>query len=664
MKLARWLLPLVSLAIVLLVVWWDSGKERIGPGPLHPAHDAVAELAHGANCEACHRSGAGVDPVACNRCHEPVGGQLAAQKGFHGNLPAADRNRCEACHGEHHGAAVALIAPHAFARAGVADVPKYDHRGLGFRLTGAHAALPCAKCHAKADAAEPPRGGRFLGLSQTCTSCHQDPHKDAFGADCAGCHGQEAKWKAVPGFRHETFALADAHRAVACEKCHAAGTDRDVVREREKAAPVRNCGGCHADPHRADAAKSLRLARTEDCAKCHDAVDWKRAVVTVEQHATYGFVLAGPHAKVACATCHGDAAKGPRWRDHAPALASCGACHEQPHAPALLAAATAARGPADGCAGCHVDAEPDWRKGTISAEQHAATGFPLAVPHGKVACAKCHTGETRTARYPGRPAADCRACHADVHKGQFDRDDRYHQCTACHSATSFQPAAFGVAMHAATKFPLTGAHDAVSCVACHREQKAGARTFCGTPGECVACHADVHKGGFDRPGRPRAIEGRTACLRCHDTQAFAPVVGSFDHAMWTGYELAGAHGKVDCAGCHPRRASAAPGTPRLGAAPGTRCAACHVDVHAGQFAVGGATDCARCHTATTFRDLHFDHQQTRFPLDKVHAPVACAKCHPSYPVGEAKIVRYRPLGVLCGDCHKLGVPGAPQGGAR
>ena len=54
MKLARWLLPALSLLAVLWLTWRDVRGARTGPGPLHSAHAAVAALAGGADCASCH----------------------------------------------------------------------------------------------------------------------------------------------------------------------------------------------------------------------------------------------------------------------------------------------------------------------------------------------------------------------------------------------------------------------------------------------------------------------------------------------------------------------------------------------------------------------------------------------------------------------------------
>lgn len=661
MKLARWLLPLLSLAIVLWVTVWDLGGDRMGPGPLHPVHAALPELS-GDNCEACHRSGAGIDAAACSKCHEPIAAQVQASAGLHGNLAPQQRERCEVCHSEHHGATAPLIAGHAFALAGFPESAPYDHRHVDFKLVGAHTGVACAKCHVGADADEPPAGGRFLGITQTCTECHDDVHRTAFGRDCEDCHGQERPWKESPGFRHESFALQDAHRKVACADCHQAGTVHDVAALREKEQPTRTCAECHADPHTADSVakvRSLRLENSGDCARCHTATEFKGAHVTPEEHAELGFALRGAHATADCATCHGSATHATRWAGKAPPLAACSACHENPHREQLMAAATAAVGPASGCADCHLDADLHFTDGRMTAAQHAATEFPLTVPHADVACAKCHTGTDHNQRFPqpARLPANCNSCHEDVHKGQFAAEAGFGQCTACHVTTRFLPHAFSTAMHGKTKFPLTGAHDAVACAACHKDVKDGARQFRGTAQECAGCHQDVHKGRFDQKNRPREIDGKQGCARCHDTAAFVPVAAGFDHRRWTDYALDGAHAQLECAKCHPPGAGTA-ASPHLGKAAGTTCSACHQDPHAGQFVSGGSTDCARCHGDTAWQDLRFDHQRhSRFPLDGQHEKLACAKCHISYQTSSGPIVRYRPLGTTCGDCHQLGSSG-------
>jgi len=662
MKSARWIVPVLSLALVLGFTLWDVLRSDAGPGPVHPAHAAVAVLDGGSNCAGCHLDGA-VAADACVRCHDVIGAQVAQGRGVHGSVQAGNAARCEWCHPEHHGDTVPLLPPHAFERVGIADLLRYDHAHVAFELQGEHLELTCDKCHPAAYDVAPPAGGRFLGLSQQCTSCHDDAHAGAFGQDCAQCHGQQRPFAEAPGFVHQRFALDGAHARVECGQCHAPGSERAIENEELAQLDVRGCAACHDDPHAAnaagDVAASLRFDDSGDCRRCHDATAWRSARPSPDEHAQLGFSLRGAHAAADCASCHGDAQRAPLWTAAAPALASCAACHQHEHSAALVTAATAEVAPADGCADCHRDVDADWSQGRITPAQHLVTGFALATPHADLACAKCHDGAGRELRFPGRAASDCVACHQDAHGEQFGSGATLRQCTECHDAHAFRPHRFGVAAHAQT-YALTGAHDAVACSACHRQVVDGVRRFVDTPTACRQCHDDVHAGRFDAASLPQRVDGRAGCARCHDTQGFRTVVGDFDHGAWTGYPLGGAHAKVACADCHSQ-----PSRARLGAVPGQSCADCHVDPHLGQFAPAGGGrvggDCRRCHGEADWRELRFDHgRDSRFALDETHAALACSKCHLGYDSGRGEVIRYKPLGTTCGDCHQLG----PDGGVR
>ncbi len=671
MNLRRWLLPVTSLVAVLAITAWEFASSRTGPGPLHPAHHELDSM-FGSDCSSCHKAGAGVDPEGCIRCHEPIGAQRTARHGLHGSLSKKQFEDCAQCHSEHHGATSALIAPQAFAYAGVHDPAAYDHRHVAdYHLSGAHAVLDCDQCHPAANAPMPPHGGRFLGQQQACAACHEDVHRGVFGVDCEACHGQVEKFRSAPGFLHSIFPLVDAHARVACEKCHEPGTVRATEALSKAPLPARTCAECHVDPHHMRAnvpAKAILLGDTADCARCHASTKWKDARVTPAKHAEFGFPLRGGHAKAECNKCHGDASHPSKHGDSLPQLEACARCHEHPHRAAFVQAAVAVQGPADGCAKCHVDEQADFHLASTTVAQHAATAFPLVEPHAKVECSKCH-GEPEKGlrksyaeRFLSRVPTDCRACHEDVHAGQFDHDARYAQCTACHQPLAFAPNAFGTTMHQKTAFPLTGAHDAVACSRCHDKVKDEVRAFHDTSHQCADCHEDVHQGEFDKSGKPATVGGRTGCARCHDTSAFSPVkTSTFDHGMWTGYRLEGAHARNDCGKCHLPNASAAATVVtakatqrRLGKAAGKNCVDCHRDQHQGQFGQGKTIDCARCHSTEDFHKPRFDHSRdSRFALDAQHAPLACEACHKTYESPAGPVVRYKPLGVECGDCHKL-----------
>jgi hypothetical protein len=106
--------------------------------------------------------------------------------------------------------------------------------------------------------------------------------------------------------------------------------------------------------------------------------------------------------------------------------------------------------------------------------------------------------------------------------------------------------------------------------------------------------------------------------------------------------------------------------------PDQRCAACHQDVHAGQFAARMAKGgCEICHRNEDWHETKFDHNTARFALVGAHQKAACGKCHPREnisanlmqaasgaqmpPVNRVlptDFVRYRPLAFRCADCHQ------------
>jgi hypothetical protein len=650
MKLWRWLLPALSLAAVVVFTWWDVSRVQAGPGPLHPVHAMASGLDGGANCAGCHERGA-VAASGCIACHQPIGNQLSTHRGVHGSLPAAAARACGTCHSDHHGDQRPLLPTVAFVRAGIEHVEAYRHEHVAFGLEGVHETLACEACHPHARDEHPPAGGRFLGKSQRCASCHKDPHRGAFGGDCAVCHGQQPGWRPAARLRHERFALEHGHAAVACTDCHDASGERSVSQELLSQLPVRVCADCHANPH---GTTEVAVADPSDCARCHSSASFGGVLGAPDAHAALGHELHGVHRDVSCRSCHGEPGGRPSWgAGSAPTPADCARCHEAPHDAALLRAADAVEG-ANGCADCHLDSDAGFESGRITPSQHAATGFALAAPHDEVACSTCHVGATRSLRFPDRQPGDCRVCHPGPHGAQFVDGGSMRACTVCHAHDRWQPHHFDANAHAAT-FPLTGAHDAVACTLCHQRDDAGVRRFVGTPDACAHCHEDVHTGRFDAEGLPREVDGRDGCARCHDTRGFRQLRTRFEHGPWTGHRLEGAHAEVACSACHARRPAGG-----LGAAPGKRCSDCHDDVHRGQFAVGKearrATDCRRCHQPTSWPEIRFDHgRDSRFRLDATHRQLACSRCHvPRQQRDGSTFVRYRPLGRDCADCHHLG----------
>lgn len=314
------------------------------------------------------------------------------------------------------------------------------------------------------------------------------------------------------------------------------------------------------------------------------------------------------------------------------------------------------------CASCHPDhagvdfALISWERLGGSAERfdHTNAGWPLDGSHGRQKCSACHKTTFRISpvvRLSQRPKADpgwlglerrCTSCHEDAHRGALDQN-----CLKCHDVEHWKPAPrFD---HAKTNYPLTGAHDTVTCAACHEAPRLQlASDTRGNPiprfkplehRECVACHTDVHRGKLG-----------PACSRCHQTTSFKTINrASFDHDR-TRYPLRGRHVEVACEKCHDfSRGSVAQSRPFA------TCSGCHTpDPHAGTATLAGrVVDCASCHTVEGWRPSSYtvaQHRLTRYPLEGRHQQARCSGCHVKTP-GPPEVVAMRPATADCATCH-------------
>jgi hypothetical protein len=569
-----------------------------------------------------------------------------------------------------------LARPHA-ALEGLENCAKCheEQKGLSARL--------CLDCH-KEVAGRVARGSGFHGhlaepKRSDCASCHPD-HR---GRDFSMIDWEPAREK----FDHRKtgWPLQGAHAKTKCDDCHQRRLVADAgIRQLLDKQPRREtllglstrCDSCHFDEHRG------QLGR--DCAKCHKETEWKPT--TTFGHQATVFPLRGKHGQVACARCHpsvpdertpADAFPKPRAAaflqmkpiEHG----TCESCHEDPHKGSFGAA----------CASCH--SEVGWKiiqvGGTKNASFHDKTRFPLRGGHVGVTCRNCHGPfPGRPARFKGLAFERCSDCHEDAHLGQLRPKStaKPPDCAACHTVNGFSPPRFETEQHAATKFPLEGAHAAASCRGCHViDQKLQARVTPAlhkklkgerrperwsfavmrpprSPQACAGCHEDVHHGQF--------ADGhdKDTCSRCHRTSSFTDL--TFDHAVDSRYPLTGKHAQAPCAGCHRTERQRAGQTMVRYKPLETACARCHADVHRGQFAWTLTSEgreqrrgCEDCHQTSAFQTTLFKHDDRRFTtfaLEGEHATVACAACHRPVQLGAGvTAVRYRPLPRDCESCH-------------
>ncbi|RIK90852.1 MAG: cytochrome C [Proteobacteria bacterium] len=317
-------------------------------------------------CGACHAGGYASTPADCGSCHLVDD----AHRGRYGT-------RCGDCH----------------AAAGWKEAA-FDHaRDTRFALAGRHAEIACEGCHAS---------GFEKALATDCASCHRadDVHEGRHGSRCGDCHGAAA-WTPAR-FDHDVrtkFALAGAHRGLACESCH--------TRPAHEQALATTCISCHRDDDAHEGQQG------ESCERCHVAAGWREQVRF--DHDLARFPLLGMHAVTACESCHTTAA-------HRGTATACSDCHRDDDA---HGGAFGAR-----CESCHnPNAWAAWRF------DHAVQAhFALEGAHAELACASCHQPASEGGALRAI-ATDCGSCHEadDRHQGDLGRD-----CGRCHGQADWR----------------------------------------------------------------------------------------------------------------------------------------------------------------------------------------------------------------------------------
>jgi hypothetical protein len=371
------------------------------------------------------------------------------------------------------------------------------------------------------------------------------------------------------------------------------------------------CQSCHKDPHHG----AFQEAKFRgSCESCHNTGGWKRLKGGAGfDHGGTKFPLTGKHAEVGCAKCHKDS-NFQRPIAHE----KCGSCHADPHGKQFAAT---------DCKACHTDRS--FKPSLFDNAAHQKSAFPLEEKHATVACGKCHAPAGRGAVYK-TGKTKCAECHEDAHGGEFSGTG----CQTCHTQRSFKPSSFDLTRHGKTKFGLSGKHAAVACGDCHK-QVGTRRQYHFASQTCASCHADPHR-------------TKVACESCHTAEDWKKAT-PFDHAS-TKFLLDGKHAGAGCAQCHKpvdAKFAKAPGFANTAAA----CGACHQkdEVHGGQFSrPERVEECSDCHGAAQWKVAEFDHDRTRFALDRAHRNVSCEKCHKT---NEQKIRMYRDTTSECVKCH-------------
>lgn len=331
-------------------------------------HKGAKAFALPTRCVACHGAKHG-GLEKCEGCHDPKYGwkpkpgfnhnkyfrltgrhaRLACKRCHPRNTFVLGRPTCVSCHKRKHGGLSDCSRCHTTS----AFRPATFRHWRVFTLSGAHARLACAKCHARNAYASVKGGG-----STACVSCHGSMHGGL--KNCSACHTTSSFDPST--FSHSSrWRLTGRHAALACKKCHPSNRYASVIGSPSK------CSNCHGKKH------GIKTA----CDKCHTTKGFspiKKITHPVPP------TLGGEHAKRACSLCH-------RTLVFTATPRSCNECHNAPHV-----------GPTD-CERCH--------RPTVWTDVHFYThdeiGYHTGIPF-EDACIYCHT----TGNYL---VQTCGACH-------------------------------------------------------------------------------------------------------------------------------------------------------------------------------------------------------------------------------------------------------------
>ena len=604
--------------ILLFVIWTilygTLLRAQISPGKLSESH---AHLEGISNCTACHDLGNKVPDSKCLNCHTEIQMLMNSNKGYHASQDVKDKD-CVKCHNDHHGRKFEMVR---------FDEEKFDHLLAGYELRGKHEMIDCRACH-QADKIDDPkireRKNTFLGLSQDCTSCHEDFHQSSLGNNCTSCHNEDA-FRPAPFFNHDeaNFPLVGAHQQVECQECHPISTNLGAVTQNFTNLNFESCISCHEDPHNGKL--------PGNCIQCHSELSFttfkgQRGF----DHNLTEFTLKGQHKEVGCFDCHFENQSTVNLFQSRIGITeeSCISCHEDIHQNKF----------GNRCSQCHVEDSFSNIKDEANFN-HGLTDYPLEGQHVLVDCRECH----KDSYLSPLKFNNCYSCHTDYHDGTFSSATGQKDCAECHTLEeNFSYTTFGIGDHEETDFPLTGAHLATPCFSCHLSDSKK-WTFIEVGTDCINCHQNIHERYLAEKYLPD-----NKCQECHVTNTWTSI--SFDHAK-TRWAIAGEHKKVDCRECHlDEKQNSIVFNPLFNPFP-PQCSQCHKDVHNGQFSNNGKDRCSECHEPDNWLADLFDHQKTSFPLDGVHAEIECVSCHPLIESAIGQFSQYKIVKHECIDCH-------------
>ncbi len=532
------------------------------------------------DCKSCHTSLVFSNaPTDCQSCH------IDRHKGM-------ITNDCASCH-----------SPETW----VVQNTNLLHQNSRFPLLGVHSQAECSSCH------EGYAQSSFEIKGVQCYDCHSDDYLTSdnpnhqlagFSTNCDECHQVSAPIWSAGNFTHSFFPLQGGHALPSCSSCHTTqGTFTGLSQV---------CYTCHQTDYNSTANPNHQQANfNTDCKSCHTINGWKPATF---DHSITGFSLTGKHLNTACASCH--------ISGYTNTPTDCNSCHNDDYTSTTNPNHVASGFPT-ACQNCHTTS--GWSGATFD---HDGPYFPIYSGKHRGTwnnCSNCHTNSANYAEF------SCLNCHEhnrssmdSEHSGVSGYSYTSSACLACHPRGE-EAGAFN---HSTSGFPLSGAHNVITCENCHT---GGFSTPLST--DCKDCHQSDMQSVIS----PKHTTGNfpTVCSNCHNTTAWLP--SSFSHTN-TNYPLTGKHLTANCNSCHETQFA---GTTQ-------NCFVCHqsslqTTTNPNHLQGNFPQECNECHTTTAWKPSNFSHNSTQFPLTGAHTTQLCSACHS---------VSYTNLSTTCNSCHQ------------
>ena len=401
--------------------------------------------------------------------------------------------------------------------------------------------------------------------------------------------------------------LANAHANLEgmsnCTKCHVLGEKLTNAKCLECHIEIKDLIARRRGYHASNAVEG------KDCFSCHsDHHGRKFKIINFDKekfdHKNAGYELSGKHKVLECTACHKPEfikvkKSQKREASYLGLETDCRTCHADNHQNTISA----------NCSSCH---DVNSFK-PASGFDHQKTKYQLTGKHARLECIKCHPVVIKNGKkfqqFAGIQYNNCTNCHKDVHENKFGND-----CWKCHNVESFQNiTGLKTFDHSKTNFLLTGKHLSVSCKSCHKSSYAVKMNH----GLCKDCHSDYHKNQFTKAGIS------PGCEECHNTGGFSNTLYSIEKHNKTNFTLEGGHLATPCISCHKKEKEWKFNEM------GRVCADCHDNIHKNIIneKYFPNQDCRSCHSISSWHEVKFDHNLTKFPLLDKHAELPCRKCH-------------------------------------